>query len=190
MKKLFLIVMALLSTAGLTLAQTATHRYQIKSGIANEVTRLKGVETPAVHYFDNYGDCETVIQTIDMGDFGSFKNTSVVKKDKAWMVSENGQSKGFDNPIADLTFNNPSEEVVAKYNIQDTGEDEVFLGHKCRKYTYELKQGRKTAMVTAWVYKGITLKSVSKIGRKTTEFEMTDFKENAKVPSEVFNVPE
>ena len=79
MKKLLLIVMVLLSTAGWTMAQTATHRYQIKSGIAHEVSRLNEHETPAVHYFDNYGDCETVVQTIDMGALGSYDNTTVIK---------------------------------------------------------------------------------------------------------------
>lgn len=189
MKKLLLIAMVLLTTIGLTMAQEKAHRYGIKSGIAHEVTRLNEHETPAVHYFDNYGDYETVVQTIDMGALGSYESTTVVKNEKAWFVNASG-SKEFDNPISDLTFVNPSEAVIAKYNLVDTGEEEEVLGRKCRKYTYETTQGRKKVQNTVWVYKGITLKSIMKIGRRETYFEMTDFQENAKVPADVFNIPD
>lgn len=171
-------------------AQEDAHRYEIKSGIAHSVTRLNEHVTPAVQYFDDYGDLEAIIQTIDMGDLGSFENTTIVKKDKAWFMNASGKPKGFDNPIADLTFINPSEAVIEKYKIHDTGEEEEFLGRMCRKFTYETTQGRKTAVTTAWIYKGITLKSVSKIGRRESFFEMTDFQENVNVSAEIFVIPE
>ena len=189
MKKLLLIGLALLASAGTMMAQEEAHRYGIKSGIAHEVTRLNEHETPAVHYFDNYGDCEAVVQTIDMGGLGSFENTTIVKKEKAWFLNASGMTE-FDNPLPDLTFINPSEAVVAKYKLVDTGEEEEVLGRICRKYTYETTQGRKKVQNTAWVYKGITLKSIMKIGRRETYYEMTDFQENAEVPAEIFNIPE
>lgn len=171
-------------------AQENAHRYEIKSGIAHCVTRLNEHITPAVQYFDDYGNLEALIQTIDMGGLGSFENTTIVKMDKAWLINASGKPKGFDNPTADLTFINPSEAVVEKYNIHDTGEEEEVLGRICRKFTYEMTQGRKTTIITAWVYKGITLKSVSKIGRRESFFEMIDFQENVDVPAEIFIIPE
>lgn len=191
MKKTLLLIV-LLATASLMMAQEETHRYEIKSGIAHSITRLNEHETPAVHYFDNYGDCEAMVQTIDMGALGSYSNTTVTKKEQAWMYNESGKPKSFDNPIFDLTFINPSEAVVEKYKLVDTGEDEVILGRVCRKFTYETQLGRRNKVVynTAWVYKGITLKSIMKNGRQETYFEMTDFQENAEVPAETFIIPE
>ena len=135
MKKTLLLIM-MLATASLMTAQEEAHRYEIKSGIAHSETRLNEHVTPAVHYFDNYGNCEAMVQTIDMGALGSYNNTTVTKKEKAWMYNESGKPKAFDNPMFDLTFTNPSEAVVEKYKLVDTGEDEVILGRVCRKYTY------------------------------------------------------
>ena len=190
MKKL-LLTLVMLSVASMMTAQEQAHRYEIKSGIAHSVSRLNEHETPAVQYFDNYGDCEAMVQTIDMGALGSYENTTVTKKEKAWMYNESGKPKSFDNPTADLTFVNPSQAVIDKYKLVDTGEDEVVLGRVCRKFTYETLMGRRNKVVynTAWVYKGVTLKSVMKNGRHETFFEMTDFQENVEVPVEVFEIP-
>ena len=173
-------------------AQEGTHRYEIKSGILQEFTDMDGHITPDVRYFDNYGDDEVQVQTIDMGALGSFQNTTVTKKEKAWMYNEANKPTSFDNPTADLTFVNPSQAVIDKYKLVDTGEEEEYLGRKCRKFTYEITQGRKKKIInhTAWVYKGVILRSVMQNGRQITIFEVTDFQENAEVPAEVFVIPE
>ena len=188
MKKLVIMIMVL-ATASITMAKETVHRYEIKSGVARSETRLNDHVTPAVQYFDDYGDCEAMIQTIDMGAFGSYDNTTITKKEKAWFVNSSG-AKEFQNPTADLTFVNPSQAVIDKYKLVDTGEEEEVLGRVCRIFTYETTQGRKTVYQTAWVYKGITMKSVMKRGRQESFFEMTDFQENVTVPSEVFAIPE
>ena len=66
MKKLCLLIV-MLSLASMMTAQEETHRYEIKSGMAHSVTRMNDHVTPAVQYFDDYGDCEAMVQTIDMG---------------------------------------------------------------------------------------------------------------------------
>ena len=191
MKKILLLILVL-ATASLTMAQEAEHRYQVKSGILREYTDLNGHITPAVRYFDNYGDCEAMVQTIDMGALGSYDNTTVTKKEKAWMYNESGKPKSFDNPTFDLTFVNPSQAVIDKYKIVYTGIDEVVLGRTCRKYTYETLMGRRNKVVynTVWIYKGITLKGIMKSGRQETLWEVTDFQEDVEVAPEVFVIPE
>lgn len=191
MKKI-LILVVMLSAVSMMRAQETAHRYEIKSGVLHEYTELNGHITPAVHYFDNYGDCEALVQTIDMGALGSYENTTVTLKEKAWIYNESSKPKVFDNPTGDLTFVNPSQAVIDKYKIVDTGEDEVILGRKCRKFTYETTIGRRNKIVynTAWVYKGITLKCTMKNGRHETLWEVTDFQENAEVSPEIFVIPE
>ena len=188
MKKTLLLLLAL-ATASLTMAQEEAHRYEIKSGIAHSETRLNDHVTPAVQYFDNFGDCEAMIQTIDMGALGSYDNTTITKKEKAWFVNSGG-AKEFQNPTADLTFVNPSQAVIDKYKLVDTGKEEAVLGRMCRIFTYGTTQGRKTIYNTVWIYKGITMKSVMKRGRQESFFEMTDFQENATISPEVFAIPE
>jgi len=189
MKKLFLLI-AVLMAASMTMAQEDAHRYEIKSGIAHGATILNDHATPSITYFDDYGAVESMVQTIDMGDLGSFDNTTVTKGEKAWFINPSGKSKEFTNPIYDLTFINPSEAVVEKYQLVDTGREEEFLGRTCKIFTYQTSQGRKTAMITAWVYKGITLKSIAKVGRRETIFELTELQENVEVPAETFVIPE
>ena len=191
MKKTLLLI-TLLATATFMMAQEETHRYEIKSGITQEYSDLDGHITPGVRYFDNYGDLEAQVQTVDMGPLGSFQNTTVTKQGKAWMYNESSKPTSFDNPTADLTFINPSQAVIDKYKLVDTGEDEEVLGRVCRKFTYEttLFRWKKTVYNTAWVYKGIALKTIMKNGRHVTLYEVTDFQENVEVSPEVFNIPE
>ena len=68
-------------------------------------------------------------------------------------------------------------------------QEDTFLGKKCHKYSYETTQKRKTATWTVWVYKGFILKSISKLGRRESVIEVTELKENASVPAEVFDIP-
>ena len=187
------ILSAILLVVALTLnAQDNNHRYGIKSGIIHEYSKLNEHITPDVRYFDNYGELEAMVQTIDMGGLGSFENTTVTKKEKAWVFNEASKPKVFDNPTADLTFINPSQEVIDKYKLVDTGEDEEVLGRTCRKFTFETLMGRRNKVIynTAWVYQGIVLKSLMKNGRQETIYEVTDFQENVEVPAEIFVIPE
>ncbi len=156
-------------------AQENTKRYGIKSGIIHEYSKLNEHITPDVRYFDDYGDSE-----------------AITKKEKAWMYNEAGKPKSFDNPLPDLTFINPSQEIIDKYKLVDTGEDEVILGRTCRKFTYETLMGRRKKVIynTVWVYQGIVLKSIMKNGRQETFYEVTEFQENVEVPAEVFVIPE
>ena len=88
------ILSAILLVVALTLnAQDNNHRYGIKSGIIHEYSKLNEHITPDVRYFDDYGDSEAIVQTIDMGALGSYENTTVTKKEKAWMYNEAGKPK-------------------------------------------------------------------------------------------------
>ena len=132
------------------------------------------------------------MQTIDMGPLGSYQNTTVTKKEKAWMYNESGKPKSFDNPLYDLTFINPSQAVIDKYQLVDTGEDEEVAGRMCRKFNYQTTVGKRNKVVyqTSWVYKGVVLKNVMITARQETVTEVTEFQENAEIPAGTFEIPE
>lgn len=190
MKKIItLCLLAFVATAAL--AQDGARRYAIKSGIATTVTTTGDTQTEATQYFDNYGAMESLKQHMDIPGLVSYDYYTVTKGDKAWFVTNTEgkkSSKGFDNPTPDLSFLNLTDEVKAKYNIQDLGEDS-FLGKSCHKYSYETTQKRKTVSWTVWVYKGFVLKTITKMGKRESVIEVTSLKENVSVPAEVFETP-
>lgn len=173
-------------------AQENTKRYGIKSGIIHEYSKMKENITPNVRYFDDYGDKEANVQTVDMGPLGSYENITITKEGKMWVYNEATKPKCFDNPFPGLTFINPSQEIIDMYKLVDTGEDEVVFDRTCRKFTYEVLMGRRNKVIhyTVWVYQGVVLKSIIKNGRQETFYEVTDFQENVEVPAEVFAIPE
>lgn len=173
----------------IALGASAQGRYAIKSGIAKTKTTVDGHETFATHYFEDYGRKESVKQTMDIPGLVSYDYYTITIGDKAWMVTLNSGKrsvKGFDNPAPDLTFLSPSQDVMAKYNMKYLGEETV-LGKPCKKYSYELKQNRKTVLWTVSAYKGFPLKTIVKNGKSQSVIVVTEFKENVSVPKDVFN---
>ena len=190
MKKIFtLCFLVLLATAAL--AQDGARKYSIKSGIATLITTTGDTQSESTQYFDNYGAQECLKQHMEMPGLVSYDYYTITKGDKAWFVTDvdgKKSSKGFDNPTPDLNFLNPTDEIKAKYNIQELGTD-TFLGKKCTKYSYETIQKRKTVSWTVWVYNGFVLKSITKMGKRENVIEVTKLQENVAVPAGIFDIP-
>ncbi|MBQ9411188.1 MAG: hypothetical protein IJU21_06225 [Bacteroidales bacterium] len=188
MKRLVFTALLLMTALG----AFAQGRYGIKSGIAKTRTVTDGHETFATQYFDDYGKKESLKQRMDIPGLVSYDYYTITKGNKAWMITVTDGKRNvrdFDNPTPDLTFLNPSQEVMAKYNMQYLG-DEKVLGKPCKKYSYEIKQNRKTVLWTVWAYKGFPLKTVTQKGKKTNTIEVTELKENVAVPQDVFKTTE
>ena len=173
----------------IALGAMAQGKYAVKSGILKTKTVAAGHESFATQYFDDYGRKESVKQKMDIPGMVSYDYYTVTKGDKAWMVTvTDGKRsvKSFDNPTPDLTFLKPSKEIMEKYKMQYLGEEKV-MGKTCKIYSYEIKQNRKPVLWTVSVYKGVPLKTIIKSGKKTSTITVTEFKENASVPQDVFN---
>ena len=185
---IFLATLLLVATVPAT-AQNSARRYGVKSGIIKLVASTAGVDTPETQYFDNYGQMESITYTTEIPGLVKYDSWLVTKGDKmfGFNITEGKRSKVTENPnpTADLTFINPSAEVIAKYNIKEIGEEE-FLGRKCKKYNYDIIQGRNKITYTAWIYKGIILKQQGQIRRREVVTYATEFKENVAVPASAF----
>lgn len=180
----FLLMIALACGA---MAQEKASRYGIKSGIAQVKSINEGNVSTGVQSFDDYGALEAYTSSA-MTAFGRIETTTILKDGKSWMVWPGKKPKEFDNPMAEISFVNLTDAIVDKYKVKEIGQEE-FLGRMCTKYTYEIKQGPVRSNYTAWVYKGFTLKLITKVGRREVVFEVTDFQEDVPVSSEVFNLP-
>lgn len=185
MKKIITTALLILIALGVS----AQGKYAIKSGIAKTKTTVNGTATFGTHYFEDYGNRESVKQTMDIPGLVTYDYYIITIGDKDWTVTVNEGKrsvKGFDNPTPDLTFLSPGQDVMAKYNMKYLG-DETVLGKPCKKYSYELKQNRKTVLWTVSAYKGFPLKTVVKNGKNESVIEVTELKENVSVPKDVFN---
>lgn len=191
MKKPLLFILALMMVFGAQ-AQESAKRYGIKSGILHLMASTGGHETEETQYFDDYGAMEALVFTIDVPGLVKYDTYTVTKGEKAWMFTDTegkkSKAKAFDNPTPDLNFLNLTPEAAEKYKVKELGHEDV-LGYDCTKYTYEIMQGRKTCYWTAWVYKGVILKSITKIGRQESTIEATRFEKNVTVPAKVFEIP-
>lgn len=173
-------------------AQAQTARYGVKSGILKIVAEADGHETPETQYFDDYGAVESITFVMDIPGFITYDVWYVTRGSKLWAITVTDGKRAVkeaDNPTPDLNFLSPSPEVVAKYNLQEVGE-EIFLDRPCKIFTYEMRQGRKKNMVKSWVYKGIILRSEMTVGRRTSTTTAVEFKENVTPPAGVFNTEE
>ena len=181
----FLLMIALAYGA---MAQEQASRYGIKSGIAQVKTLNDGNVSTGVQSFDDYGALEAYTSSA-MTAFGRMETTTILKDGKSWLIWPGKKPKEFDNQMAEISFINLTDAIVDKYKVKEIGQEE-FLDRMCTKYTYEIKQGPVKSNYTAWVYKGFTLKLITKVSRKEIVFEVTDFQEDVPVAPEVFDFPE
>ena len=169
--------------------QNGARRYGVKSGIIKLIASTSGVDTPETQYFDDYGQKESITFTTEIPGLAKYDSWVVTKGGGVWSFNvidgKRTKAKESKNPTADLTFLNPSPEVVAKYNIKELGE-EKFLGRNCKKYNYDITQGRNKITYTAWIYKGIILKQQGKVRNREVITYATEFKENVAVPASSF----
>jgi hypothetical protein len=188
----FTLITALLLTATLTAAaQDAPRRYGIKSGIIKLISSTAGVDTPETQYFDDYGAKESIVYTTDIPGVVKYDNWVITIGNTMYGVSVTEDKRNYgkpsENPVPDLTFNNPSPEVTAKYNIKELGE-EKFLDRNCKIFSYETTQRRTTITHKVWIYKGVILKQQSKIRNRDVLIYATDFQENVAIPAYAFQI--
>jgi len=192
MKKSLLFFLLLSIAFGAT-AQDGFKKYGFKSCIAKKQTTFSGQVTEGTVYVDDWGAFECEIQTMDIPDFIKYDYGILTRKNRIWTFNvQDGKvdSKESPNPMPDLSFLDPSEELAQKYEIQDLGEEE-YMGKQCHKFSYVVLTNRKKVYWTVWTWKGFPLKTVVKQGRKESVIEVVDFQENVKIPDKILHlIPE
>ena len=97
------------------------------------------------------------------------------------------QAKESVNPMPDLNFLGVTDELAAKYEMKDLGEEEC-MGKSCHKYSYVVMTNRKRVEWTVWAYKGLPMKYLIKQGRKESVVETVDLQENARIPDNILHL--
>lgn len=186
MKKL-LIIAALLSFCIGAGAQEKI--YEVKSGKVTMEMEMMGQAMVQDIYFDDYG-----AKQVTVSNFQGQKMRILVIDGSNVMVNDADKSAvrmpamgmGSENRINWL---NLDEKTIKKNKIKEAGE-EVVAGKTCKKYEYKVMMMGQPISATAWVYKGITLKTSTKTDFGEMGQTATKIEEDIKVDPAMFTIPE
>ena len=186
MKKL-LIIAALLSFCIGAGAQEKI--YEVKSGKVTMEMEMMGQVMVQDIYFDDYG-----AKQVTASNFQGQKMRILVIDGSNVMVNDADKTAvrmpamgpGAENRINWL---NLDEKTIKKNKIKEAGE-EVVAGKTCKKYEYKVMMMGQPISATAWVYKGITLKTSTKTDFGDMGQTATKIEEDIKVDPTMFTIPE
>jgi len=186
MKKL-LIIAALLSFCIGAGAQEKI--YEVKSGKVTMEMEMMGQVMVQDIYFDDYGAKQATVSNFQGQNMRILvidgSNVMVNDADKS-AVRMPAMGMGSENRINWL---NLDEKTVKKNKIKEAGE-EVVAGKTCKKYEYKVMMMGQPISATAWVYKGITLKTSTKTDFGDMGQTATKIEEDIKVDPAMFTIPE
>ena len=184
MKKIVALSVALLGC--ITLAMGQTKWYDVKSGI---LTQRSGDGTSKIEttiWFDNYGEKQVTLHVTTVPEIGSYIMHIIYIGNKQYSVNDYGQVSP-ESVRPSLNFLNIDDKMLKEFKIKETGKETV-MGKECTVYTYSVKQLIGSAKVTAWVWKGVQIKTVMKQGSREVVTEPVEFKVNAAIPASTFKV--
>ena len=186
MKKL-LIIAALLSFCIGAGAQEKI--YEVKSGKVTMEMEMMGQAMVQDIYFDDYGAKQVTVSNFQGQKMRILvidgSNVMVNDADKT-AVRMPAMGPGAENRINWL---NLDEKTIKKNKIKEAGA-EVVAGKTCKKYEYKVMIMGQPISATAWVYKGITLKTSTKTDFGDMGQTATKIEEDIKVDPAMFTIPE
>ena len=183
--KLLFTSLLLLATLGLSAQdgdKEAVKRYGFKSATAKFVTSVMGQKVESTTFIDNYGALECQRTKLEVPGMGEVESAVITKEGKVWSVNYALKS------IQTVDLEQPNF-VIGKYKIQEVGKEQ-FLDKECTVYTMENETQGMTAQIKVWVYKGMALKQETSLSGMKIVASATEFKEDAMVLPQVFDVPE
>ena len=165
-------------------------KYGFKSAIAKFATEVMGQAVESTIYIDEYGAKECQKAKVEVPGMGTMESGVISKEGKTWNVNYTmKQVQEVEiNPGDQPNFLDLNEETRKKFKIEEVGQEKV-LDYDCTVYTLVTTSGEISANAKLWVYKGLPMKTETEaMGMKVTNV-VTEFKEDAMVLPQVFDVP-
>ena len=188
MKK-FLIIAAL---CAFSIGANAQEKlYEVKSGIVTMEMDMMGRTVIQEVYFDDYGAKQATLV-----EFQGKKLRGVEVKGEMLMIddAENTAIKlpammmgGGSNEK--INFLDKSDKNIRRNKIKEIG-TETLLDRECTKYTVAVYMMGQVVKQTAWVYKGITLKTSINTDFGEMVQQATNLVEDVEIPATMFEVQE
>ena len=165
-------------------------KYGFKSAIVKISTDMMGQTIESTAYIDEYGAKECQKMKLDLAGMGTMETGTIAKDGKTWSVNytmKQVQEVPI-NPGDQPNFNDLTDEMKEKFKIKEVGKEKV-AGMDCIVYTLETETQGMQAKMKVWCYKGLALKSETEVSGMKISAVATDFKEDAMVLPQVFDVP-
>ena len=189
--KAILASLLMLVAVGLSAQENApVKKYGFKSAIAKFATEVMGQAVESTIYIDEYGAKECQKAKVEVPGMGTMESGVISKEGKTWNVNYTmKQVQEVEiNPGDQPNFLDLNEETRKKFKIEEVGQEKV-LDYDCTVYTLVTTSGEISANAKLWVYKGLPMKPETEaMGMKVTNV-VTEFKEDAMVLPQVFDVP-
>ena len=165
-------------------------KYGFKSAIVKLATDVMGQKVESTAYIDEYGAKECQKTKVDVPGMGSVESATISKDGKTWSVNYTmNQVQEMDiNPADQPNFLELTDDMKKKFKIQEVGTEKV-LDKDCTVYTLETEAQGMTAKLKVWCYKGFTMKTETEVMGMKVAAVATEFKEDAMVLPQVFDVP-
>ena len=181
-----LVILAVLVAAFCVGAQAQEKLYTVKSGIVTMEMDMMGQKIVQEIYFDDYGAKQATVS-----NFGGMKSRNIVVDGETIMVNDE-EGTAMKMPMMGqretVNFSNLDEKAIKKYKVKELG-TETVAGKECTKYEVTLFMMGQPQKQTVWVYKGITLRSVSKSDFGDMNQTATKIEENVEIPASMFTLP-
>ena len=165
-------------------------KYGFKSAIIKISTDMMGQKVESTAYIDEYGAKECQKMKLDLAGMGSMETATISKDGKTWSVNytmKQVQEVPI-NPEDQPNFLDLTDAAIEKFKIKEVGTGKV-ADKDCVIYTLETETQGMKAKMKVWCYKGLALKSVTEVSGMEISTVATDFKEDAMVLPQVFEVP-
>ncbi|MDR0794774.1 MAG: hypothetical protein LBE79_01765 [Tannerella sp.] len=187
-KKLVFAVCLLMTVFALP-AQEA--RYEVKSAIIQKTMEMMGQQMENIQYIDDYGSKETIVMKMTIPGAGSSIEVRTINKGDTIisinMTNKTGQRTVL--PEKPVNFRKITPEIKEKYELKEEGQEQI-AGKMCNKYSMVVTQMGVKASSTVWIWKGITLKSVTSVSGMTVTELTTGILENVAPSAEFFTIPD
>lgn len=172
-------------------AQAQEKMYEVKSGIITMEMDMMGRAVVQEIYFDDYGAKQAT-----MTEFQGKRMRSLEVNGENLMIddAENTAIKmpgmmmgGGSNEK--INFLDKSDKNIRRNKIKELG-TETLLDRECTKYSVSVYMMGQVVKQTAWVYKGIVLKTSIKTDFGEMVQQATKLIEDVEIPASTFEVPE
>lgn len=162
--------------------------YGFETGIIEYESSTLGMTQQIITMFCDFGRISsTEIKTKMLGQ--SINQLTLVNDTAIFtinLIDSTGTYVLLDSNETELNFRHLSKEDMTKNNIKKTG-NETVLEKNCT--IYELYMEEQNAEIKNWIWKGLTLKSVSKVGGMKVTMDAQKLRINVQIPPEKFDIP-
>ncbi|MBR5643521.1 MAG: DUF4412 domain-containing protein [Salinivirgaceae bacterium] len=140
-------------------------------------------------YFDDYGKKQAAVAVMDQG-LVKTETKTLQFEDTIYQINvamKMGQKVV--SPEKPINYLQLTPDDIEKYKIQELG-TETVAGRQCTKYSEQITQMGQTVNVEVWVWKGIALKTVMKLGdTEIVSQTATEIQENPTIDPKMFEIP-